>query len=190
MSLPLVILHRRLRSTMTSRSNADSETRVFSVNAYRQRFLSIEDRFFSHVERIPFSGCWIWDSTGKRYGKFWLNGRTEKAHRAAWLMFRGSISEGQFICHICDVPCCVNPDHLFIGSPKDNTQDMISKGRDGRVRQMRRGEKSNFAKLTEKQVVAIKTDDRLQRVIAADYGITQPAISLIKSGKNWKHANT
>jgi hypothetical protein len=164
------------------------------MNIYLRRFLSTEERFLTQVERIPFCSCWFWLGTTKRggglpYGKFWLNRKGESAHRASWLLFRGPIAKDMFVCHLCDVPSCVNPDHLFLGTPKDNTHDMIRKSRDLAVRETRRGEKSNFAKLSQEQVLAIKNDTRYQRVIAAQYGITQSAVSLIKSGANWGHVN-
>jgi hypothetical protein len=65
------------------------------------------------------------------YGQFWMGDRLELAHRAAWLLFRGAIPEGLFMCHRCDVRSCVNPAHLFIGSAKDNMLDCSLKGRLG-----------------------------------------------------------
>lgn len=86
----------------------------------------------SRVEKIPEAGCWIWKgATFKRHGhaKFGNNGKHYFAHRLAWELYRGSIPIGLFVLHRCDVPCCVNPEHLFIGSQSDNAKDMFRKGR-------------------------------------------------------------
>lgn len=89
------------------------------------------ERFEEKIERIPFSGCWIWtgalDSGG--YGRFLLNGRVDGAHRASFLLMESHIPNGMYVCHRCDVKLCVNPSHLFLGTPTDNVRDMVNKGR-------------------------------------------------------------
>ena len=87
------------------------------------------------MERIlpePNCGCWLWtgDKSGKMgYGRLMYQGRTRAAHRVAYQIFRGPITDGLLVCHRCDVPLCVNPDHLFLGTYTDNSDDMIRKGR-------------------------------------------------------------
>jgi len=86
------------------------------------------------------SGCWLWSGKlfNKGYGRIcrlavskWCGGRTRNvlAHRASYRAFRGEIADGLLVCHKCDVPACVNPDHLFVGTVLDNTTDSIRKGR-------------------------------------------------------------
>lgn len=79
----------------------------------------------------PNSGCWLWIGAvlPSGYGKMGIYGRTIGAHRISFELFRGEIPNGLHICHRCDNPCCVNPDHLFAGTRQDNMQDCIAKGR-------------------------------------------------------------
>lgn len=162
-----------------------------SGNLYHQRFKTPQQRFLEFVGERRV-GCWEW--TGKRdrrgepfkpYGSFWLDGKTVHAHRAAWLLFRGPIPEGLHVLHRCDNPPCVNWEEcLFLGTPKDNTADMIAKGR---AHEPIRGERHPWCRLTEVQVRAIYHDDRVQHVIARDFGVTQTAVSQIKLRKRWAH---
>lgn len=88
-----------------------------------------EKKFWSKVNKIPY-GCWEWMAGGGGgYGIVRYGGRKVGAHRVAWMITFGDISEGMFVCHRCDNPKCVRPGHLFIGTPVDNVRDMIAKGR-------------------------------------------------------------
>ena len=77
------------------------------------------------------NGCWIWsgNKTAHGYGKMCVNGVGTAAHRYSYSVHKGPIPDGMFVCHTCDTPSCVNPDHLFVGTPKDNYDDMMKKGR-------------------------------------------------------------
>lgn len=91
------------------------------------------DRFIEKVEKIPIAGCWLWIGTVNYwgYGHFYeLNPKKiVKAHRKSYELYKGPIPDGMCVCHKCDVRSCVNPDHLFLGTHKDNVHDMINKGR-------------------------------------------------------------
>ena len=90
--------------------------------------LSISERIDINVDKG--SGCWLWLlSKAFGYGNFKVNGKTKRAHRVAWEEFNGPIPEGMNVCHTCDNPSCVNPEHLFLGTQYDNLQDMKQKGR-------------------------------------------------------------
>lgn len=95
------------------------------------------DNFHRHYEPCPMTGCWLWlgfisppgKGTTGGYGRSCLNGKSQQAHRVSWQLHRGPIPEGMRVLHHCDVRCCVNPSHLFLGTMLDNTQDAINKGR-------------------------------------------------------------
>ena len=91
----------------------------------------LEERFWSKVDIQGPNDCWLWtaykDKNG--YGNFWFNGKTIKAHRMVWSFINKEIANGICACHTCDTPPCVNPSHLWLGTPQNNTDDMMRKGR-------------------------------------------------------------
>lgn len=92
----------------------------------------VDLRFEQSIERIPIGGCWLWmRSTGNYgYGQFALTPQRQvRAHRYSYEARHGPIPAGMVVCHRCDNPCCVNPEHLFLGTQRDNIQDCIQKGR-------------------------------------------------------------
>jgi hypothetical protein len=135
----------------------------------------------------PNSGCWLWIKgiSPGGYGVIRQDGVRKQigAHRFAYLRFRGPIPANMCACHRCDNRLCVNPDHLFLGTRKENMQDMYRKGRS----YDRRGEGNNRAKLTAAQVIAIRNDPREGAPIAAEYGIHRLSVYAIKNRKKWSH---
>jgi hypothetical protein len=90
-----------------------------------------EERFWAKVDKTET--CWMWTASKDRrgYGKFCVQRKIVPAHRYAYSLAHGAIPHGLFVCHKCDVPSCVNLEHLWLGSPSDNTADMIKKNRHG-----------------------------------------------------------
>lgn len=149
------------------------------------------------------NGCWEWIK-GKNpagYGIFKnLDDRTQNlgnkmrsilAHRASYIMHKGEIPEGKFVCHTCDNRACCNPNHLFLGSSKDNVRDALKKNRlylEGLTFRLPKGGKSPASKL-EPFLNEIRTrilnNERIAE-IAESYDVTPQAIYSIKHGKTWK----
>ena len=141
------------------------------------------ERFMSHVHKHE-SGCWLWTAHCMKsgYGFFRNLTRHELAHRVSYRLFNGQL-DARDVMHKCDVPNCVNPEHLALGTRLENMQDAKRKGR------MSIGQGHGRAKLTEEQVNLIKKSSKLQREIAVEFGITQGHVSCLKSGKQWQHQN-
>lgn len=134
-------------------------------------------------------GCWNWIGARdpKGYGRVRIGNQTELAHRVAWVEQNGPIPDGLFACHHCDNPSCVNPDHLFLGTVRDNAHDMVAKGRS--AKNDRRGEDIGTAKLTVRQVQEMRAmyvpKVVTQPMLAALFGVSRSTVSAIVSGRNW-----
>ena len=150
----------------------------------RAKMMDSADKFWPRVNRDvghgPNGDCWLWTGGKAHYGhgQFSFGNRKMYAHRYSYETHKGS-ADGMDVCHTCDFPSCVNPDHLFLGTHAENMAD-----RDAKKRQAW-GVRASSAKLTEDQVRAIRKDTRLNREIAAEYGISQPNVSNIKNRKKW-----
>jgi len=149
---------------------------------------SVEDRFFDKVYKTRT--CWEW--TGSKnpegYGNFLIGNRIQSSHRSSYQLFNGNIGNGQCVLHKCDNPSCVNPKHLFLGTKQDNANDAIAKGRT-KLFQSNWGEKNPAARLTAKQVIAIRKEFKpkiVTRYMLADkYGVSWQTISDILYGGSW-----
>lgn len=158
---------------------------------------SLEDRRRVLRERLtaksmpePNSGCWIWLGATKAdgYGHVWDGLRFRTAHNLSYEVFVGPIPAGHVVRHlVCDVPCCINPDHLATGTARDNVHDCISKGRDRRGRFP--GELNPHAKLSIADVAAIRAAPRpygYRITLAKLYGVQPNQISKIVAGEVWR----
>lgn len=135
---------------------------------------------------IKTDSCWEWNgviaNTG--YGALKYKGKIVGVHRLSWLIHKGEIPPGDFVLHHCDNRKCSNPDHLFLGTPKDNTQDMLKKNRNRHCNQL-----SKNAKLTRDKAKIIKKlleDGISQFAIAREYGVSRGTIQDIHRRKTWK----
>jgi hypothetical protein len=146
-----------------------------------------------HEYNVHPSGCWIWSGliNTSGYGKIWYRKKTWTAHRLTYTMEVGPVPDGMYVCHSCDTPLCVNPEHLWLGTAQDNYDDMRSKGRAGKAR----GESAGQAKLTEDQAIEIiahfSDPDRVKRGdymrFAERFNVSDSTIRAVQRGKTWGH---
>lgn len=151
---------------------------------------------------VSESGCILWtagvDDDG--YGQAWRNGKNCRAHRVAYELANGPIPAGMVVMHKCDVPACINPAHMVVGTNEENTADRTQKGRhkvqSGDSHYMRRnpalrsGNNCPSAVLVSSQVDEIRillSRGLTQASIAAQFGVTRTCIALIAQGRTWKH---
>lgn len=116
------------------------------------------------------------------YGRFRIGSKKVRVHRLSYELHYGPVPESVVVRHKCDMPCCVNPEHLCLGTHADNVQDKVARGRQAR------GEDAAAAKLTEQQVIAIRGAAGSQRAIAKDYGLSShTTVGAIKRREKWTH---
>ena len=143
------------------------------------------ERFWKNVEITD--SCWIWNGLKDvdGYGRFYINSKTGvRAHRFCYELYNEKIGDGMCVCHSCDMPSCVNPDHLWIGTNIDNINDRTKKGRSAS------GEDNGNSKLTKEEVLTIRnkyfTGKFSSRKLSKECSVSQPMICAIINNKNWK----
>ena len=154
-----------------------------------QRFLrtgSTDDPVrISPIERFEkffnknHNDCWIWSGHKDKdgYGTIRAYGKRYKAHRFSYMIYRGEIHDELYVCHHCDNPSCVNPDHLFLGTNKDNMADMTRK-------------KRQHSKISEEDVIQIRRLHKLgvkPKELSQKFGLAKNTLSYIINRKSWKH---
>lgn len=147
---------------------------------------SFDEKFWRRVGKSE--GCWEWQGSRHPQGHGYATPpgtrRVSYAHRVAWIITNGPIPDGLEVCHKCDNPPCVRPDHLFLGTHKDNMHDAISKGRH------RNGERCKQSKLTEADVRLLRqhrASGGSVRALAREMGWNYSAARNAANGTNWKH---
>ena len=149
---------------------------------------SLWDRFHDKFVPDPNSGCWLWTAAVKEfgYGVMGLGHREdgiEKAHRVSYKLYKGDIPAGMNVLHSCDVACCVNPQHLRLGTLADNARDCVSRNR--HKTPDNKGEKAKWAKLNAAKVIHIKKKEMTGVAYAKLYNVSKSSIYEIWRGKNW-----
>ena len=146
-------------------------------DTYKKGEGSLEDWLLAKSIPVPESGCLLWlggaDSRG--CGKLCIGTERGLAHRIAYTVFIGPIPKGLCVLHSCDVPSCINPEHLFLGTDYDNSADMVRKGRGAK-----------YAKLSIEDVLSIRASKEPGLVLAERYRVVISTISAIKARKSWK----
>lgn len=164
------------------------------VGVYERTYVSDEERFLSMVLPVTESGCWLWTGallTANGYAKFSLgketNWRTISGHRFSYKTYKGDIPEGLCVLHSCDVRSCVNPNHLSLGTYKENSEDAVRKGRN----RFTKGRESSQSKLTEDDVIKIRflfnKGKCSSRALGEMFGISHRHVQNIAKGKKWRH---
>lgn len=144
------------------------------------------EKYFS-IPYTRINECWECKGgkTKDGYGKFWL-GKTMKSHKVSYLIYRGEIAHGRCVLHKCDNRKCVNPKHLWLGTQKENIQDMIKKGRAIKAT----GERNGGAKLRWQEVTEIrdlyKTGRFSYNDFARKYHVSESTIKRLMTNKTWK----
>ena len=144
--------------------------------------------FWACVAVTTVDACWLWiGPTRREYGRFYKGKIDCPAHRFSWIIAFGDPGK-LLVCHKCDIPLCVNPKHLFIGTNKDNSEDMVAKGR-WRGGQ---GESSYLSKLNDQAVLTLRKrydsgETKLITYWADQYGVTRGAILQAVERKTWRH---
>lgn len=146
------------------------------------------------LSRIKYVGeCWEYQGRKDKDGYGILSEKSfgsQRAHRASFIAFKGEIKEGYMICHTCDNPPCINPDHLYQGTAKDNARDMLERGLfpiGENKKKGSAGEKNSHAKLTEKEVKEIRISRNPIPYLSKKYRVSESSIRNIILGKSWTH---
>lgn len=158
----------------------------------------LSERLAERSKVNPLTGCHEWQGALDKdgYGKILADGQQMRSHRASWMLKNGPIAEGLVVCHRCDNPPCINPEHLFLGTPGDNVRDRIAKGRFIPRPPHKPGEKNPAAILTSDQVRSIRREyvelggrkwgAGATKQLCEKYGVTPTTVHRILNGKGWK----
>jgi hypothetical protein len=150
---------------------------------------TLEERFEEKIRIDQSTKCYLWTASKNDagYGRFRImRNRWVLAHRWAYEHYVGPIAKGLKVCHTCDNPSCVNPDHLWLGTQGANMHDMRMKGRRKGITATK-GSHHGMSKLTEEQVVSIYISSSPDRAIAEEYGVSYQRVRAIKRKVVWKH---
>lgn len=135
--------------------------------------MSFKERFEKFI--VKTESCWLWEGARQGiYGAFWLNGKLVGSHKASYLLYKGNIADGYVVRHMCKDKLCVNPEHLEIGTRKQNSMDRF---RDNTINN----------KLTPEQVIMIRDSTDSAKVLAERFKVTSATIRCVVNRKTWQH---
>jgi hypothetical protein len=157
---------------------SDTANAIKKNNSKSSWHMSVEERFHQNTDKS--GDCWVWTAAKGKYGAFYDGKKNIAAHRYSYTLHHGDIPSGMYVCHTCDNPVCVNPAHLFLGTPKDNMVDKEKKGRGNYPK----GDSHHLAKLTEDDIKKIKqlSLSMTQKQIGSMFNVDASHISRILSG--------
>lgn len=140
------------------------------------------DEILENYSPVPEAGCWLWlgPTNENGYGRIRFNNRYVTMHRFFYLSHKGEIPKGMFVCHKCDTPLCVNPDHLWAGTSEENNKDMMRKGR------------NNFSrnKVTPDIAIAIVQSDKPTQQLVAELGFSKATVDNVRCGRSWSRVTS
>lgn len=157
------------------------------MKTVRLRNMPMSEKIMMKITLDPGSGCWLWEEhLDKRgYGKVRNGAEKLFAHRASYSAFVGKIPDHLFVCHKCDTPACVRPEHLFLGTPADNMADMVAKKRSARgFKEGWYSRKANRFRIED--VRYIKSSNLRICELARYFEVSETAIDDILRGRTWK----
>jgi hypothetical protein len=137
---------------------------------------TISKDFIESNSKKVANGCWLWLGTCDPYARYGGKRNRLAIHRESYILHKGPVPEGSFVCHHCDTPACINPEHLFIGTNSDNIRDCVRKGR------------HNTTKLNAKKVEAIRklfAKDYSRAAIARLFDVTHQNVCSIVNMETW-----
>lgn len=143
-----------------------------------------QDRILCRVNIVE-GCCWKWRGSANTsgYGLMKYQGKGQSAHRVSYKVFNGPIPDGLHILHACDHPWCVNPAHLRAGTAVENRADCKARGR----LNVKRGSENGWSKLTEENVLEIRTAKVTAKMLAEKFGLNEGSVHNIRRGQTWKH---
>lgn len=154
----------------------------------RLRYNSLDDRLFHYIKKTDYCWNWIGDKYDSGYGRLALEkGKQVRAHRFLYEQVHGKIPDGMCALHRCDNRACVNPEHIFIGTKKDNMQDCLTKKRHKYI--AHHGEDNGNSKLSKADIIKIRElwakGGIYQSKLAKEFGVSQTVISKVVNYKTW-----